>query len=266
MSLLTVFFALASILYLSATVAVISRLFHPSGPQKVTVLSLGGFAVCIHILALTSSVFSNQSIDFSLLNVVSLVALIISLGMTITAIKHKVNLILPVVYGFSALLLCVLAFIPQMGHLIVDTSKIILVIHVILALVAYCILVIATLYSFQVAFINYKLKQKNLIAVNHLPPLMQVERQLFIIMIAGTIVLSLSQLVGLLFIDNFFAKAQIHKTVLSVFALLFYMFILWAHFTKGWRGKIIMTLTASATAILTLAYFGSRFVKEFLLS
>ena len=38
------------------------------------------------------------------------------------------------------------------------------------------------------------------------------------------------------------------------------------HAKFGWRGKPVITCTIVGSVLLTLAYFGSRFVKEFLLS
>ena len=145
-------------------------------------------------------------------------------------------------------------------------EKIILVGHISIALIAYCILIIATLYAFQVAYINVKLKNKNLTAVVHLPPLMQVEKQLFTILAVGTLCLFASQLIGLAFLDGFFAKENIHKTVLSLIALLLYIVILLGHYLQGWRGHRVLLLTITASTLLTLSYFGSRFVQEFLLS
>lgn len=255
----------ASLLYFAATLAILSKLFHVVGPNKKLVLTAGVAAIALHLITIINALFIPELVDFSLPNVISLVALLISAGITLDAMRHKANLIQPVAYGFSALLLIVLAFMPQVNVLSIDAGQLVLVAHIVFALIAYCILVIATLYAFQVAFINYKLKQKNIAAVNHLPPLMQVERQLFAILTVGTCCLVLSQVVGLFFIDDFFSKSNIHKTFLSVVALIIYATILWGHFVKGWRGKLITTLTTISTLVLTLAYFGSRFVKEFLI-
>ena len=169
-------------------------------------------------------------------------------------------------YAFSAILHTVIFFVPEDHHLVIDASKIPLVMHITLALLSYGILVIATLYAFQVSYINYKLKSKKISAVNHLPPLMQVEGQLFSIMFVGIICLMLSQAVGLVFIDSFFAPESLHKTLLSLFALAIYLIIMRGHYKMGWRGNKVLVLSVIATSLLTLSYFGSRFVKEFLLS
>jgi ABC-type uncharacterized transport system permease subunit len=117
-----------------------------------------------------------------------------------------------------------------------------------------------------VSYINLKLKEKKFSAVNHLPPLMQVEKQLFVLLLLGTVFLFVSQLTGFVFLENYIAKSNAHKTIFSLMALVLYAVILWGHYNKGWRGHRVLLMTNTATLLLTLGYFGSRFVKEFLLS
>jgi len=248
-----------------ATAAIMTRLFHPKGPNLIFVLSFGCLAIIAHTLTSTQFILVHQEINFSLPNVIALVSLIITLIFTTIALKYKVNLLLPVVYGFAGIWQLVMIFIPPVAEIALTADKLILITHITLALIAYCVLIIATLYTFQVAYINFKLKSKNLTAVSHLPPLMQVENQLFIILALGTFCLFVSELVGFIFMDNFISKETAHKTVLSLIALGLYLTILWGHFRKGWRGHRVLVLTISASALLTLSYFGSRFVKEFLL-
>ncbi|WP_286234748.1 cytochrome C assembly family protein [Thalassotalea sediminis] len=255
----------AFICYVTATVAVVFRLFHPKGPNIVKVLLIGSLAIVGHTLATTHFLFAEQNLNFALPNVISLVSLVISLTVTAMALKYKVNLLLPVAYSFAGLWQLTSIFIPHSSNILLPTANFAIASHIILALVAYCILIIAMLYAFQVAYINMKLKDKNLIAVSHLPPLMQVEGQLFTILAIGTLGLLLSQLVGFVFLNDFLAN-NAHKTVLSLAALALYSVTLWGHFKLGWRGHRVLVLIISASTLLTLAYFGSRFVKEFLLS
>ncbi len=257
---------IAVISYLIATLAIVFRLFHPKGPNIVIVLAFGCLAIIFHTLTTGQYLLADNNIDFALPNVISLVSLVITLTVTAIALRYKVNLLLPVSYGFAGIWQLVSMFIPHHQHSPLVIEQLAVFSHVVIALIAYCILIIATLYAFQVAYINMKLKDKNLTAVSHLPPLMQVEGQLFYILAIGTLCLFLSQLIGILFLDNFLAKENAHKTVLSLLALFTYIAILWGHYNKGWRGHRTLVLTISASTLLTLAYFGSRFVKEFLLS
>ena len=265
MDLLVIGSSVAFVSYILASVATVSRLFHPKGPNIVLVLSLGCVAIVAHTLSNGQYLYQQADINFSLPNVVSLVSLLITLLVSLVALKYKVNLLLPVVYSFAGIWQLLMIFIPTNVLIPLSAEKVFLVTHITLALIAYCVLIIATLYAFQVAYINYKLKNKNLLAVSHLPPLMQVENQLFLILSIGTLCLLLSQFSGLIFLDDFFTKERAHKTVLSLMSLLVYMLILWGHFKQGWRGHKVLVLTVIASLLLTLSYFGSRFVKEFIL-
>lgn len=258
--------SMAFIAYMLATIAIVSRLFHPNGPNLERVLILATTAIAIHLFNDAQLFFKPNGINFSLPNVISLVSLIITATISLVALRVKVNLLLPVIYGFAGIWQLARIFIPSSEVIPLDAQKVILLVHICFALIAYCILIIATLYAFQVSYINLKLKSKNLTAVVHLPPLMQVEKQLFVILAVGVLCLLASELIGLAFLEGFFAKANIHKTVLSLMALFIYIVILLGHYLQGWRGHRILLLIVSASTLLTLSYFGSRFVKEFLLS
>lgn len=258
--------SMAFIAYMLATMAIVSRLFHPNGPNLKRVFISASIAIAIHLFNNIQLFFGQDDINFSLPNVISLVSLIITITISMVALRVKVNLLLPVIYGFAGIWQLVMIFIPKAESIPLVAEKVILVSHISLALIAYCILIIATLYAFQVSYINLKLKNKNLTAVVHLPPLMQVETQLFTILAVGTLCLFASELIGLVFLDGFLAKENMHKTVLSLMALLIYIVTLLGHYLQGWRGHRTLVLTITASTLLTLSYFGSRFVKEFLLS
>lgn len=257
--------SLAFLLYILATLAIVTRLFHPKGPNINLVLSLATAAIIVHTFNDTFLFFSHDAINFSLPNVISLVSLTITIVVTIVALRFKVSLLLPVIYGFTGIWQLVILFIPPIDSIPLVVEKAVLLSHISFALIAYCILIIATLYAFQVTYINLKLKSKNLSAVAHLPPLMQVEKQLFKILTIGTAILFISQIIGFAFLDGFLSPENAHKTILSLVSFALYSIILWGHFEKGWRGHRVLVLMVTASALLTLAYFGSRFVKEFIL-
>lgn len=265
MNFLVIGSSLASLLYLLATLAIVTRLFHPSGPNNKLVLVLALLAIIVHAATDAFLFFSKDIINFSLPNVISLVTLIIAVIVTAASLRFKVPLLLPVVYGFAGLWQGLMIVLPPIESIPLKVEKVILLSHISFALIAYSILVIATLFAFQVTYINLKLKSKNLAAVAHLPPLMQVEKQLFLILSVGTIMLFISQIIGFTFLDGLLAKEKAHKTVLSLIAFAIYALILWGHYIKGWRGHRVLVPMLSASILLTLAYFGSRFVKEYLI-
>ena len=141
-----------------------------------------------------------------------------------------------------------------------------LVIPISLSLFAYCTLVIAFLYALQMSYITYRLKQKGAALLHSsLPPLMLVEGILFKLILAGTCLLSVSLLSGFIFLEDMFNKTYAHKTVLSISALVVYLILLVGQKLRGWRGRQVIILTVLGVLLLSLAYFGSKLVKEILL-
>lgn len=251
--------------YTAASLAIFARLFHPHGPNKFLINVLGAVGVISHLILLVNILFSNNAVNFSLPNVLTLVTLVITLCIAGVSFKYKISLLLPIVYGFTACWLFATLLIPASAASVLASVGGVLLSHITIALAAYCVLIIATLYAFQVSYINFKLKSKDLLSVSHLPPLMQVEGQLFVILAVGTLGLLLSEATGFVFLDGFFTKENAHKTALSLVALIIYSVTLWGHYSKGWRGHRVLILTIIGSFLLTLSYFGSRFVKEFLL-
>ncbi|MBH0057406.1 cytochrome c biogenesis protein CcsA [Pseudoalteromonas sp. SWXJZ94C] len=258
---------IASLFYVLATSHVLSRLFHKQGPsQKVTVI-LSTVAIVAHMLLLVNSVFRSDGQDLSIVNVALLTCWVIVVSVTTVSLKFPATLLLPVVYAFAALLSIASLFIPH--HILLQSINVEvgLVTHISLSLLAYCILIIATLYGVQFYFIDKRLKRKDLAIVHsHLPPLMVVERQLYQLLNLGTILLTLALLSGFIFLDGMFAKEFIHKTILSLIAWAIFAIAALGHMKQGWRGKPVVITIMVAAFILTLAYFGSRFIQEVVLN
>ncbi len=63
-----------------------------------------------------------------------------------------------------------------------------------------------------------------------------------------------------------FSEGKAHKAILSLIAWIVFIALLWGHYQQGWRGKKITWFAVSGATLLTLAYFGSRFVREIILS
>lgn len=186
------------------------------------------------------------------------------------------NLVLrPTLFGFSLISLLFVCIqvqffshdLTSLGVTRLDTPLAFeLILHIILSTLAYSLLVLAALYAIQFLYLNKVLKTRAAKALTtNLPPLLAVEHYFYRLLLAGTVVLTLAIFVGVLFVDELFATHQIHKTVLSFAAWLVFSGILAAHSLRGFRGKPLVNLTLIASTLLTLAYFGSRFVRDILL-
>ncbi|WP_198419022.1 cytochrome C assembly family protein [Motilimonas pumila] len=257
-------FALAC--YLLAIGACLSRLLHHQGPDKRWVLGSALTAIAAHGVWLYQDIFISSGQNLSLMNVAALVSLIISLVLTLATFKLRTWVILPVAYGFAIVNLAAATLLPSHYITHLETRPEV-VVHISIALFSYSTLMIAGLFALQLAYLDYQLKQKKKPLFHPaLPPLMTVERQLFQLIVIGAILLSFSLLTGFVFLQDMFAQGKAHKAILSMIAWLMYMTLIWGHYIKGWRGKPVIYATVIGAFILTLAYFGSRFVKEIILT
>ncbi|MDC0609253.1 inner membrane protein YpjD [Vibrio sp.] len=260
-------FAIASAaFYIIAIVTIIPGILNQKGIKAKTVLFSATAALALHFWLLGDLIIHTSGQNLSILNVASLVSFIISLSMTISTLKVRLWFLLPVVYSFSAINLAAATFLP--GTFITHLEhRPELLVHIALALSAYATLMIGALYALQLAWLDHKLKKKKALAINpNLPPLMMVERQLFRIILFGNVLLTGTLVTGFVYIEEVFSKGNMHKGVLSFVAWIVYSILLWGHYQKGWRGRRVTWLAIVGAFILTLAYFGSRFVREFILS
>jgi len=135
--------------------------------------------------------------------------------------------------------------------------------HIILSMVAYSLLTIATLQAFLLAYLNRQLKHKhtnNFVRI--LPPLETLESLMFELIWAGQIVLTLSILTGVIFIGQLQTLFTSHHAVISLIAWLLYAVLLWGHHQWGWRGKVAVRWALGGFTALILAYFGTKFAIE----
>jgi ABC-type uncharacterized transport system permease subunit len=142
--------------------------------------------------------------------------------------------------------------------------------HIGLSLIAYTTLMLAAVLSVLMAIQHNRLRTRRLGGgmgglTSLLPPLETTERALFATIGAGFLMLSLSILSGLMFVENMFAQHLVHKTVLSIIAWVEFGVLLLGRWRFGWRGHVALAWTLGGFSALVLAYFGSRIVLEFFL-
>lgn len=138
--------------------------------------------------------------------------------------------------------------------------------HALLALLAYATLAVAALLALMLWFQDRALRRRDLGGwLRVLPPLTQMETLLFRSLGAGFMLLSLTLLTGVVFVDNLFAQDLGHKTVLSILSWGVLGVLLFGRWRWGWRGPRAVKLTLTAMALLLLAFFGSKFVYELVL-
>lgn len=135
--------------------------------------------------------------------------------------------------------------------------------HVLISLFAYGLLSVGVIVALFALVQEKRLQARLLSPVNQLfAPLETTENLLFGITTGGFLALLFAVFSGMIFVDDFFARHLVHKTALSLLALVLFGILLAGRKFAGWRGKRAVYLYLCGFVILCLAYFGSRYVLE----
>ncbi len=135
--------------------------------------------------------------------------------------------------------------------------------HVLVSMFAYGLFTVGAIVAIFSLVQERRLKAGRVSGISHLfAPLVTTERLLYGITTAGFIGLALAVVSGFTFVDNLFAQHLIHKTALSIAALVIFGILLSGRVFAGWRGRRGVYLYLGGFTLLILAYFGSRIVLE----
>jgi len=264
---------IAIFLYLSCTLGLVSRMQGKASPfsilssrSLVQIMSLGFIAVLLHSYSLYNNVVTDLGFQFGFFNVASIVGMVNSLLILVMSLKRQTELLAAIVLPISALALLLEIIYPS-SHLLPPGSPMGLQIHVLISIIAYSLLGLAALIAIVLAMQNRLLHRHHTGGIlHHLPALQVMEKLLFDYITAGFIGLSIALATGFIFLENIFAQHLVHKTALSLIAWLVFGTLLVGRTLMGWRGRIAIRWTLSGFATLMLAYFGSKFVLEFIIA
>ncbi len=253
---------IAATLYVLSALMLSLPLINRRALPRICGLSLALIAVLIHAVIVLGT--HGGGIDLHFFAALSLVS------MCVAALCLLVNLVRPVaslgiiVFPLAAILLLVDVFVAPPTHpLPIDWQ---IKLHVVFALLGFSMLSVAAVLAILLALQEHALRKRRFNGiVSALPPLTLTESLMFQLIGAGFVLLTLTLLTGILFVDNLFAQHLVHKTVLSIAAWIVFGALLLGRWRFGWRGRRAVELTLFGMALLLLAFFGSRFVLEILL-
>jgi len=234
--------------------------------KKKNIIALGFAGLCLHTLALYGSIFSTVGIDLGFYNAMSLVSAFIVLFTLIAAWRYPVEILAVILLPLAAITLA-LQFTGKSSHLLSADSSNALIFHILTSIIAYSLLALAALQAVLLSIQNRLLHAHQLGGIIRLlPPLKNMEVLLFEVIFVGFLALTISLGSGLMFLENMFAQQLAHKTILSIIAWFVFLILLIGHWKLGWRGRTAIRWTLSGFISLMLAYFGSKFVLEIILS
>ena len=225
--------------------------------SRTPALALALFAVILHALYMALMIQQSGGLDLHFGNSLSLVGLGMALVLTLAGRRSALDPVGVLVYPIAALcLLSALLIRPDSPVPRPESWQIGL--HGVIALLAYSTLSVASLVAILLAMQEHALRTHRPLPFLHTLPLTLTEALLFQLIAAGFVLLTLTLVTGMLFVDDLFAQHLVQKTVLSVAAWFVFGGLLLARLRMGLRGRRAAILTLSGMALLLIAYFGSK--------
>ncbi|MGI9287017.1 MAG: cytochrome C assembly family protein [Pseudomonadales bacterium] len=254
--------------YLATAVTLLS--YARKTPAIATPRQLVGGLIACGVVAHTISTYLNiataQGLDLGFFPVSSLIFWFICCLALVTYLRHKpIDRLLLLLFPMAALSVAVSVLFESVYTPRNDLDGGI-VAHILLSMLAYSVLTLAALQALLLGLQVRELKHKHTRGlIDALPPLQTMEQMLFELIWMGFILLGLSILSGVVFLQDIFAQHLVHKTTFSICAWVIFAMLLWGRTYFGWRGKTAVRWTLIGFALLMLGYFGSKVVLELIL-
>lgn len=264
-----ILFALGAIsIYLILSVLLTLRLLRPATVtrrSKLPMVLAGFVALALHAVLLRTNLFGGGALDVSIFTIFSLVGWLVALLFLLAVLREPIDNLGIAILPLAALALVLRFFATEQYSLSTALTRGI-EFHILSSVIAYSLLTIAALQAILLYIQDAQLHNKHPGGfVRALPPLETMERLMFRLIAIGFIVLSVSLISGVFFVENLLAQHLVHKFVLSISAWVLFAVLLWGRYQFGWRGRIAIRWTLSGFLLLLLAYFGSKFVIELIL-
>ncbi|MFL2532029.1 MAG: inner membrane protein YpjD [Porticoccaceae bacterium] len=260
-----IFGSSAIALYLLGWVAYVLELTNRVRLKTSVIQLFTGLAIILHGFASFGLLLHDGGLDLSLLNILSLLALVINSLVFLSGLREPIHSL------YLALL--PISVVTLIFALISSSTKSTAVIpyslqaHILTSIIAYSFLAIAALQALLVGYQNWQLKHKHQNRLMRtLPALETMEKFLFKLILVGETLLTASLITGFYVYDDFFAQQLIHKVTFSIVAWLVYAVLIFGRHHYGWRGQRAINWTWIGFSGILLGYFGSKFVIEFILN
>jgi ABC-type uncharacterized transport system permease subunit len=263
MALVIIEVLIAALAYAGAAAAVWRHLSDGAPYWHVTALAALGLIAQIGSLAHLS--LQSGMIVIGLGTALSLFAWQAALLLWLFSLRESVGALGLVIYPLAGLCGITALLVPD-AHSATESLAWPLQLHILLSVLAYGLLTLGAVQAIVLALQHRQLRRRPPSGMfTRLPALQTMETLLFRLIGSGFFLLSLAIATGALFIDDLFAQHLVHKTVLSLFAWLFFAVLLYGRWRYGWRGRLAVRGALAGYVLLVLAYFGSKLVLELIL-
>jgi len=226
------------------------------------IVTLG--AIAAHTEAIARLMYYLGPYSIGLLEAISMLAWTLAVVACYIAMEARNRAIAAILLGLAA----VGASLTGIGHTFAEEAAPgwELTAHILLSMAAAALLLAAAVTALVLVFLDRRLRTRRVANLSTvLPPLDALEKVMFRLIGTGFVILTLALLTGFVFVTNLRAQHLEHKTILSCIAWVLFGVLLIGRTRYGWRGRPAVLWTLSGFGFLILAYFGSKFVLEYVL-
>lgn len=248
---------MASVLYLTGTYYLtqcIRAKQNTALQLRMPIMLSAAFALVLHTISLTLTLFTPESMVFSFGNGLSLIGWIGVFSLMLISINKPTETLGIFIFPLAALTTLLPQFLGEFHAIDYNLG-----IHVIVSIFAYSVLGLATAQAVLFSIQEKRFQQRKLTnLIRALPPLQLMEKTMIQLVLIGYIILTAALFSGAYFIENLFDQNLVHKTFFSILAWLTYTLLLWGHYQFGWRGQKAARYTIWAYSFLAIAYIGTQ--------
>lgn len=254
-------------LYLSAGALLLKDLISDQAMRRGLILTITTAAILLHSVVLYLILPDQGSLNLGFTYASSLAAWLIVFCFLIVTLFRPTEILGILILPLSAATVLIAWLWPP--QVINPSTSAWFSFHMLFSLAAYALLSLAMVQSLIMYLLDRQLKTHNTSKLLvTLPPLEVMERLLFTLVGLGFSLLTLGLISGVEYSVQRAGSAFLfnHHTVLAIIAWLIFGILLVGRIRFGWRGQTAIRWTLGGFIVLLLAYFGTKFVLEFLLS
>jgi ABC-type uncharacterized transport system permease subunit len=239
-----------------------SRRVFPAWERAAILLPLA-----LHGGLLYHALFVAPELRFGFAQALSAMMFLAVLMCWLEGFAYPIGALYPLVLAAGALCAPLPAFFA--GRVSPDAVSFEFRLHLLFGMLAYSLFTVAMLHALLIARVESRLHGAPGLGgpLAELPPLLSLERLVFVLIAAAFAVLTLTLGLGIAYSEAFLGRAMRfeHKTVFVLLSWLIFGLLLAGRWRYGWRGRTALRWTLAGFVALMLAYPGSRFVLEVLL-
>jgi len=259
--------ALASIvLYLTASI----RIAKPLAGKAIAGLDSRHQAIALLVAAAAAhgavlyfTVFANQGIDLGIFNTASLAGWCIGSSVLLIMMWRPIDSLAVVIFPTIAVAVALSILLPSTRVLPPGTALGIQL-HIVLSIIAYGLFAIAAVQAIYLGVADYKLRRHRP-SMDFMPPLPTMENVLFQLTGFAFVLLTVSLVLGSMYIADIQAQHLAHKIVFSLLAWAVFATLIFGRWRFGWRGRRAIKFVILGFILLALGFFGTKVVLELIL-